>query len=123
MAVERPRSGASAGTTGDSCDAVKAAKRLAAGPAAPTHGTFISMFRKLKVALGAGSATVDAILSVAAVHPGERVNGFVNVSGGQIEQEIERITVALETVVEVESGDSECSSNRDLRDPAGRRAR
>jgi sporulation-control protein len=70
------------------------------------------MFRKLKVALGAGSATVDAVLSVDAVRPGERVEGVVHVGGGEIEQEVERITVALQTVVEVERDDSEWSSTQ-----------
>ncbi|WP_028065712.1 sporulation protein [Solirubrobacter soli] len=70
------------------------------------------MFRKLKVALGAGSATVDTVLSTDAVRPGDRVQGVVHVGGGEIEQEVERVTVALQTVVEVESGDSEWSSTQ-----------
>ena len=70
------------------------------------------MFRKLKVALGSGSATVDTVLSVDAVRPGDRVQGVVQVGGGEIEQEIERVTVALQTVVEVESDDSEWSSTQ-----------
>src|SRR5690242_4390457 len=71
-----------------------------------------SMFRKLKVALGAGSATVDTVLSTGAVRPGDRVQGVVHVGGGEIEQEIEPVTVALQTVVEVESGDSEWASTQ-----------
>jgi sporulation-control protein len=70
------------------------------------------MLKKLKAAMGAGAATVDAVLAVGAVRPGDNVTGVVRVEGGDIEQEIERITVALETVVEVESGDSEFRSNQ-----------
>ena len=70
------------------------------------------MLKKLKAAMGAGAATVDAVLAVGAVRPGDDVTGVVRVEGGDIEQEIERITVALETVVEVESGDSEFRSNQ-----------
>ncbi|MBE2314388.1 sporulation protein [Solirubrobacter sp. CPCC 204708] len=70
------------------------------------------MLKKLKAAMGAGAATVDAVLTVQAVRPGDGVTGVVKVDGGDVEQEIERITVALETVVEVESGDSEWRSNQ-----------
>ena len=70
------------------------------------------MLRKLRAALGAGAAEVDAVLSVDAVRPGGRVDGVVHVSGGEIEQAIERITVALQTVVETERGDSEWSATQ-----------
>jgi len=70
------------------------------------------MLKKLKAAMGAGAATVDAVLAVQAVRPGDGVTGVVKVQGGEIEQEIERITVALETVVEVESGDNEWRSTQ-----------
>jgi sporulation-control protein len=70
------------------------------------------MFKKLKAAMGAGAASVDAVLINAAVQPGQQVTGVVHVEGGEIEQEINRITVALETVVEVESDDSEWNSNQ-----------
>jgi sporulation-control protein len=70
------------------------------------------MFKKLKAAMGAGAASVDAQLTNAIAQPGQQVTGVVHVEGGEIEQEINRITVALETVVEVESDDSEWNSNQ-----------
>ncbi len=70
------------------------------------------MLKKLKAAMGAGAATVDAVLAVGAVRPGDQVTGVVHVEGGDIEQALSRITVALETVVEVESGDSEFRSDQ-----------
>jgi sporulation-control protein len=70
------------------------------------------MFKKLKAAMGAGAASVDAVLSNATVRPGDQVTGVVHVEGGEVEQEIQRITVALETVVEVERDDSEYKSTQ-----------
>ena len=77
------------------------------------------MLKKLKAAMGAGAATVDAVLAVGAVRPGDNVTGVVRVEGGDIEQEIERITVALETVVEVESGGQRVPLEPDVRHPGG----
>ena len=62
--------------------------------------------------MGAGAATVDAVLAVGAVRPGDNVSGVVRVQGGDIDQEIERITVALETVVEAESGTASSARTR-----------
>ena len=70
------------------------------------------MFKKLKAKMGAGAASVDAVLSNPTVRPGDAVTGIVHVEGGDVEQEINRITVALETVVEVETDDSEFNSTQ-----------
>jgi sporulation-control protein len=70
------------------------------------------MFKKLAAKMGAGAASVDAVLSTPTVRPGEQVTGIVHVEGGDVEQEINRITVALETVVEVETDDSEFNSTQ-----------
>ena len=70
------------------------------------------MFKKLAAKMGAGAASVDAVLSNPTVRPGEQVTGIVHVEGGDVEQEINRITVALETVVEVETDDSEFNSTQ-----------
>ena len=75
-------------------------------------GTLTLMFKKLAAKMGAGAATVDAVLSTPTVRPGEQVTGIVHVEGGDVEQEINRITVALETVVEVETDDSEFNSTQ-----------
>ena len=71
------------------------------------------MFRKLKVALGAGYATVEAVLVHRCRPPGRSRRGRRPCrQGGEIEQEVERITGAQQTVVEVESVDSEWSSTQ-----------
>ena len=75
-------------------------------------GTLTRMFKKLTAKMGAGAASVDAVLSTPTVRPGEQVTGVVHVEGGDVEQEINRITVALETVVEVETDDSEFNSTQ-----------
>ena len=52
------------------------------------------------------------MLSTPTVRPGDQVTGIVHMEGGDVEQEINRITVALETVVEVETDDSEFNSTQ-----------
>ena len=70
------------------------------------------MFKKLKAKMGAGAASVDAVLSNPTVRPGDAVTGVVHVEGGDVEQEINRITVALETVAEVETDDNEVNATQ-----------
>lgn len=70
------------------------------------------MFKKLKAAMGAGAASVDAVLTDSAVRPGESVTGVVHLEGGEVEQEIQHISVMLQTVVEIETDDGEWNSKQ-----------
>lgn len=56
--------------------------------------------------LGVGAAEVETVLDHDRTAPGGLVTGTTTVTGGQVDQEIERILVALEATVEVETEDS-----------------
>ncbi|PWW23975.1 sporulation-control protein [Geodermatophilus normandii] len=64
-------------------------------------------FRNLMAKLGAGNATVDAVLDTPTTTPGGTVTGTVHLTGGQVAQEINELRVSLQATVEVESGDHE----------------
>jgi sporulation-control protein len=68
-------------------------------------------FRNLMAKLGAGNATVDAVLDSPTTTPGGAVTGTVHLTGGQVAQEINEIRVSLQATVEVESGDNEWKEN------------
>lgn len=63
--------------------------------------------RGLMARMGAGGAKVDTVLHTPVTQPGSQVTGVVNLTGGSVSQDVERIDLALEAVVEVESGDHE----------------
>ncbi|MGW6395448.1 sporulation protein [Streptomyces sp. NPDC055103] len=64
-------------------------------------------FKKLLASLGAGGATVETVLSEANVVPGGVVQGEVRIQGGNVDQQIEALSVGLQARVEVEGGDQE----------------
>ncbi len=64
------------------------------------------MFKKLKASLGIGSAKVDTILDEMSVFQGATLTGSVHIIGGDVEQQIDAITVKLNTEIKVEAGDS-----------------
>jgi sporulation-control protein spo0M len=68
-------------------------------------------FRNLMAKLGAGNATVDAVLDTPTTTPGGTVTGTVHLTGGQVAQEINELRVSLQATVEVESGDHEWKEN------------
>ncbi|MGY1829536.1 sporulation protein [Geodermatophilus sp. SYSU D01180] len=68
-------------------------------------------FRNLMAKLGAGNASVDAVLDRPVTTPGGTVTGTVHLTGGQVAQEINVIRVSLQATVEVESGDHEWREN------------
>jgi sporulation-control protein len=70
--------------------------------------------KRLLASMGAGGASVETVLQSPSVHPGGSVQGRVHVTGGQVEQEIEGVFVTLVARVEVESGDSEHSTNMEF---------
>lgn len=61
------------------------------------------MLKKLKASLGIGAATVDTILTNDSVYQGETLKGTVHIKGGDVEQQIDAITLKLCTEVKVES--------------------
>ena len=64
------------------------------------------MFKKLKAALGFGGGTkVDTILENPSLHQGETLIGTVRMMGGDVEQKIEAIKIALCTQMKVEEDD------------------
>ncbi|MDF2152349.1 sporulation protein [Vibrio sp. CAU 1672] len=64
------------------------------------------MFKKLKASLGIGSAKVDTILEEMSVYQGSILKGHVHIKGGDIEQQIDAITIKLNTEMKVEVDDS-----------------
>lgn len=56
--------------------------------------------------LGVGAAEVETVLDRPETLPGTVVTGLTTIRGGNVEQEIERVLVALEATVEVETDDS-----------------
>ncbi|MET7639071.1 sporulation protein [Streptomyces sp. NPDC005438] len=68
-------------------------------------------FKKLLASVGAGGASVDAVLHEPNVVPGGVVQGEVRIEGGSVPQQIEGLSVGLQARVEVESGDNEYKTN------------
>ncbi|OEE59132.1 sporulation control protein Spo0M [Enterovibrio norvegicus FF-454] len=61
------------------------------------------MFKKLKASLGIGATTVDTRVENESLYQGEMLRGVVRIKGGNIEQQIEAISLKLCTEVKVES--------------------
>jgi sporulation-control protein len=74
----------------------------------------IPMFKKLFASIGFGGATVDTRLLKSQVALYDTVQGEIIVRGGSTEQDIEHLTLAVMTRMEVESGDSETTSDKVL---------
>lgn len=64
-------------------------------------------FKKLLASLGVGSAEVETVLDDPDVTPGTTLQGVVHIKGGNVQQEIEQLDVALVAKAEVETGDGE----------------
>jgi sporulation-control protein len=65
------------------------------------------VFKKMLSALGVGGPSVDTVLTNPNTRPGLVLDGQVNLRGGEAPADIEQITLALVTRVEMEAGDSE----------------
>ena len=71
------------------------------------------VFKKLKASLGlGGGANVETELTSADVRPGETVSGVAVVTGGEQEQRVKYLELALQARVEVETDDSEYNADR-----------
>ncbi|MEZ8028480.1 sporulation protein [Enterovibrio norvegicus] len=64
------------------------------------------MFKKLKASLGIGAAKVDTVLDNESVYQGAMLTGTIHIKGGDIEQQVDAISLKLCTEVKVESDDS-----------------
>jgi sporulation-control protein len=71
-------------------------------------------FKKFLAGLGVGGASVETVLSDPNVRPGGNVQGEVRLQGGQVDQELIGVKVGLVARVEVESGDSEYSTDMEF---------
>jgi len=65
------------------------------------------VFKKMLSALGVGGPSVDTVLTNPNTRPGLVLDGQVNLRGGETAADIEQITLALVTQVEMEAGDTE----------------
>lgn len=72
------------------------------------------MFKRLLQSMGVGGPSVDTVISNPNVHPGGQLEGQINVTGGDHAVDIEYIALGLLTRVEVESGDSEWSTDQEF---------
>jgi len=66
----------------------------------------MSRFKKLLAKVGIGAATVDARLFDDVLIPGELLNGEVNITGGDVEQEIDDIYLYIATTYKREVDDT-----------------
>lgn len=64
------------------------------------------MFKKMMASLGVGAAKVDTVLEQTSVFQGESLRGLVKITGGDVEQHIDAITIKLNCEMKVESDDN-----------------
>ncbi|WP_285474393.1 sporulation protein [Actinoplanes sp. NBRC 101535] len=72
------------------------------------------VFKKLLGAIGVGGPSVDTVLANPNTFPGAPLTGQVNLVGGTSDADIEHITLALVTRMEVETGGSDYSTVGDF---------
>ncbi|WP_175639561.1 sporulation protein [Metabacillus schmidteae] len=65
----------------------------------------MSFFNKMLASVGIGSAKVDAKLSGSTIRVGEKVEGIIEVKGGNIEQSIDELYLTVNTNYEKEEND------------------
>ncbi|AUI85917.1 sporulation control protein Spo0M [Vibrio azureus] len=64
------------------------------------------MLKKLKASLGIGAAKVDTVLEEMSVYQGSTLRGTIQIKGGDVEQQVDAITLNLNTEMKVETDDS-----------------
>lgn len=72
------------------------------------------MFKKLLASVGIGAAKVDTILETEEVVPGQPFRAEIQIQGGDVEQEISGLELAIVTRVEVETDDGEHMENHTI---------
>jgi sporulation-control protein len=65
------------------------------------------MFKKLLAAVGVGGAEVETVLHTPGVQPGGAVSGVVRLRGGEVQQQLDGVSVEFVTRVEHEGDDHE----------------
>ncbi|MFW5415230.1 sporulation protein [Nocardiopsis sp. CNT-189] len=68
------------------------------------------VFKRLLAAVGIGGPGIDTVIPRPNVRPGEKVQGHIDLEGGEVESDIERIDLALRARAEFERGDTEGST-------------
>ncbi|MFD2180345.1 sporulation protein [Veronia pacifica] len=63
------------------------------------------MFRKILASVGIGAAKVDTVLHTEHLYPGQNFSGEILIEGGDVEQDISGLDLALMTKVKVETED------------------
>ncbi|CAL9604218.1 Sporulation-control protein spo0M [Nocardiopsis dassonvillei] len=69
------------------------------------------VLKRLLAGIGFGGASVETRLDTPSTTPGGTVRGTVLVEGGDVDQQVEELTVGLQALVESEVGDSEVHTN------------
>ncbi|KPM84952.1 MULTISPECIES: sporulation protein [Pseudoalteromonas] len=69
------------------------------------------MFKKILASVGIGAAKVDTVLETEHLQPGQKFNAVIVIKGGDVDQEISGLDLALMTRVKVESDDGEYFTN------------
>ena len=69
------------------------------------------MFKKILASVGIGAAKVDTVLETEHLQPGQKFNAVIVIKGGDVEQEIAGLDLALMTRVKVQSDDGDYFTN------------
>ncbi len=69
------------------------------------------MFKKILASVGIGAAKVDTVLETEHLQPGQKFNALIVIKGGDVDQEIAGLDLALMTRVKVDSEDGEYFTN------------
>ncbi|MBS3796301.1 MULTISPECIES: sporulation protein [unclassified Pseudoalteromonas] len=69
------------------------------------------MFKKILASVGIGAAKVDTVLQTEHLHPGQKFHAEIIIKGGDVEQDISGLELALMTRVKVEADDGAYFAN------------
>jgi len=69
------------------------------------------MFKKILASVGIGAAKVDTVLETEHLQPGQKFNAVIVIKGGDVDQEISGLDLALMTRVKVDGEDGEYFTN------------
>lgn len=71
-------------------------------------------FKRILAAVGIGGPSIDTVIPEPHAQPGQRLNGYIDLVGGEVEADIDGIAVSLAARVEIESGDHEAQVTREF---------
>lgn len=72
------------------------------------------VFKRMLSAFGVGAPSVDTVLHTPHTQPGGALSGEVRIKGGEVDAEIEHITLSLVARVEIEHSEGESSGLREF---------